>query len=235
MEGCCNDMKMVNSRTPQGGLGYTHVPNSSLGFTNVPSSGSGGIDVFDFASDLIPGGSIVNGIMDFATGLFKKDPDKVEYDRVRQQVWDSIVILCDTVDNQYKASNALTRSVLQQFIDAMDTLMKGFKAYTDKMLASGTDPNWINPRFHDYYDFGTRVLSAWRQEITLLPSDWGEWNPFESDYVPDLPFDLPGTPVTQNNFGQPSTGILPAGFDTTSMLLIGGVVVGLILMNRKRG
>ena len=75
-------MNMVNSRTPQGGLGFTNVPSTDSGF-----------NLTDMATDLIPGGDIVSGIFNFATSLFKKDHDKVEYDRCRQKVWDSICIM----------------------------------------------------------------------------------------------------------------------------------------------
>jgi hypothetical protein len=179
---------------------------------------------------------IVDSVIGFATGLFTKDPDKVEYDRVRQQAWDSIAMLVGEIDDHYKASGTLTRSILQSFIEAVDTLMKGFKAYTDKMLASGSDPNWVNPRFHDYYDFMAKVRTQWQQELALLPSDWTDYipNPFAPEVVPSLPFDV-DTPVITPNFGTRPPTTQAAGFDTTSMLIMAAVVGGVILMSRKRG
>jgi hypothetical protein len=204
MEGCCNDMRMISSQTPQSGLGQIDIVDSVIGF---------------------------------ATGLLSKDPDKVEYDRVRQQAWDSIAMMVGIVDEQYRPTGTLTRSILQQFIDADTALMQGFKTYTDKVIASGADSNWVMPRFHDYYDFMAKVKTMWQQELATLPADWTDYIPdvfgTNPDVVPDLPFPI-NTPVTEPSFGQrPSTQI--AGFDTTTMLIVAAVVGGVYFMSRKRG
>lgn len=208
MEGCCHNMKIVSSNTPQGGLGQ--------------------IDPFTAAQ---AGNDLFGEVLGFVTGLFKKDPDKIEYDRVRQQAWDYMASLMDQVDNNYKANGTLTRSILQQYIDSMDQLMKGFKSYTDKMIASGTDSAWIDPRFHDYYDFMNKVKTAWQQELAMLPADYvGDvWDYFTGNDVV-----ITGSPFGDTSSGITKPPINQSGFSGTSMLLIGGVALGLILMSRKR-
>ncbi len=205
MEGCCNDMKIISSNTPQSGLGQF---------------------------------GIVEDIFSFATGLFSKDPQKTEYDRVRQQAWDSLVEMV-TIHDEHKASGTLSRSIVQSLIDTLTQLMAGFKKYTDGMLQKYPgDSGWITPRFHDYYDFMGQVKNQWQQELATLPADWGPSGVI--DYIQDiftgntsdvnLP-SFPNTPVTDPY--RPTT--TTAGFSGTSMLLIGGVVLGLVLMSKKKG
>lgn len=205
MKGCCNDMKMINSNTPQGGLGQL---------------------------------DIVEGIFSFATGLFSKDPQKVDYDRIRQQVWDSIVNLVSEHENA-KNSGTLSRTLVQHLVDAMSQLLDGFKKYTDGMLAKYPgDADWINPRFHDYYDFGMGIKTAWQQELSTLPADYIGG---AVDFIQDL-FGGGSTTTTPPVQFPNTTPIYPtgaptqqAGFSGTSMLLIGGVVLGVILLSKKRG
>lgn len=209
MEGCCDNMKIISSNTPQSGLGQ-----------------------FD----------IVGEIFGFATGLFTKDPQKVEYDKIRQQAWDSLVNLVD-IHEQHKASGTLSRTVVQQLIDTVTQLMAGFKKYTDGMLSKYPgDSGWIEPRFHDYYDHMGKVKAGWQQELATLPADWStggiidyvqDWFTGGSSESPmDIP-DFPNSPVTDPLAYRPPQS---AGMNTTSMLLVGGVVVGLLLMSkRKRG
>jgi len=206
MEGCCN-MRMTGTTT---------------------SGSGGGLGQLD----------VIGNIFSFASGLFGKDPEKTEYDRIRQQAWDSLVQLVD-VHEQDKANGTLTRSVVQNLIDTLTQLMAGFKKYTDGMLSKyPNDAGWITPRFHDYYDFMGDVKNGWSQELATLPADWG------FDLVDDVVDYFGGGPtndVVLPNFpNSPTTDKIPttvnkSGFDTTSMLLIGGVVVGLVLMSRKRG
>ena len=197
--------------------------------SNTPQSGLGQLDV-------------VTGIFSFASGLFSKDPQKVEYDRIRQQVWDSIVQLVTEHDN-LKASGSLSRSVLQQLIDTMNELMLGFKKYTDGMLSKYPgDVDWINPRFHDYYDFGMNVKNAWQTELATLPADYVGG---VVDYIQDLfggdtgsDITLPQFPnsPTMQPYGTQATD--PTGSNKAMMngLLVGGVLLGLLLMSkRKRG
>lgn len=179
---------------------------------------------------------IITDVFGFAKNLFSKDPNKVEYDKVRQEAFDHYGALLSQVEDA-KASGTLTRTFLQQHIDALNALKDGFKAYTDKMR-SQVDSSWLDPRFHDFYDPMTDAIRMWTQLLATLPADW-------SDYIPSVVTDLfgnktdvmkfPITPVTQG-----SAAIAPvpsrASFDYTSMLLIGGAVLGLIFMSsRKRG
>jgi hypothetical protein len=224
MEGCCNDMKMISSRTLRQGsmMMGNYAPGQDLG---VRPNQLGQLD-------------IVDDIFGFATSLFGKDPQKVEYDKVRQQAWDSLVTLVDE-HGQYTSSGNMTRSIEQKFIDTLTQLMDGFKKYTDGMLAKYPgDSGWITPRFHDYYDFMGQVRTGWQQELATLPADYIDT---VVDYFtggPSIGVDVPGfpsTPVTDPITGQ-TTMVQRSGFDTTSMLLIGGVVLGLVFMSqRKRG
>ena len=201
MEGCCN-MKMVNSNTPQGGLGQM---------------------------------DIVEGVFSFATGLFSKDPQKTEYDRVRQGVWDSIVQLVDEHDHT-KAAGALSRSFVQHCISAMTQLLEGFKKYTDGMLAKyPSDAGWINPRFHDYYDFGMGVRTSWQQELATLPADITGG---VVDYIQDFFGGGSGPVVNMPQFPNTTPYVTPqtqvaSVSSGTNMLLIGGVLVGAFLLFRK--
>lgn len=210
MEGCCDNMKMVSSRTPQGGLGQ--------------------IDPMTFAAQ--EGGDVLGSIMDFIGGLFHKDPNKVEYDRVRQQAFDSMVTIQTQVDNAI-GSQTLTRTMLQKYIDAMTSLMAGFKSYTDRMLTI-VDQSWIDPRFHDFYDVMRGMRDSWQAMLATLPADYfgGIFDYFNGGgetYIPESPF------------GDPNAGIQPKPPMSTTimsnmpMLLIGGVVLGYFLMGRKRG
>src|SRR4030095_648275 len=187
----CCNMKMISSRTPQSGLGQLDV---------------------------------IGDIFSFASGLFGKDPQKTEYDRIRQQAWDSLVTLVDEHEN-FKGAGTLSRTILSKLIDTLDTLMAGFKKYTDGMLAKYPgDAGWITPRFHDYYDFMGQGKAGWQQELATLPVDYvGD----VIDYFtggPDVNVDLPSypmTPVIDPITGQTTYVPTKAGFDTTSMLLIG--------------
>lgn len=192
------------------------------------SSGTpqGGLGQFD----------IVDSIIGFATGLFSKDPSKVEYDRVRQEAWDSIANMVGQVDAA-RASNTLTRTMLQRYIDADTKLMEGFKAYTDKMLRT-TDPNWVNPRFHDYYDFMGQVRTQWQSYLPTLPADWGGYIEDIITGGPSIP--QPDWPNTSPVYTPIPTGggIQQAGFDSSSMYIIGAIVIGALVvpkLMRKRG
>lgn len=110
-------------------------------------------------------------IINLAKEWFGKPQNKIEYDAVRQQVWDAGASLVGQVDG-YRASGELTTGGLGEFIDAMQILMTQFKSYTDTVSSSiGSD--WVQPRFHDYYDFFNGVIQQWKKEVVSgsLPSD----------------------------------------------------------------
>lgn len=195
--------------------------NMKMVSSGTPQSGLGQMD-------------IVEGIFSFASGLFGKDPNKTEYDRVRQQTWDSLVELVSQHDTE-KTTGTLTRTKLQRFIDTLTQLMSGFKSYTDGMLAKyPDDAEWITPRFHDYYDFMAKIKQDWQNQIALMPADWTGYvqDLFTGSSEPLVSMPFPTTPITDK---MPTGAIQQSGFDTTSMLVVGGVIIGAFLLSRKRG
>lgn len=70
--------------------------------------------------------------------------------------------------------NAKSVTEKQVQLDALVSLMSSFRAQTISIeQQSPSDVAWIEPRFHDYYDFFTNIANNWRNEIAGITSATG--------------------------------------------------------------
>lgn len=102
-------------------------------------------------------------------GLFTKDECKVEYDAERQKFWDyeARLLNVDTVNSweAWKKAGTLTYERGVWIINQMTTALDQFKAYTDH-VRQNCDGDWIDQRFHDYYDFFWNVVQNLKKELS---------------------------------------------------------------------
>lgn len=168
-----------------------------------------------------------------ASGWFSKPQDKIEYDAVRQQVWDAFASIVNRID-ALRPSGGLTRVILQQAINSVEKLRSDFAAYTSR-VRDGIGASWVDPRFHDYYDFMGKVVSQWNTEIATMPysvtdaiTSWltpSATSPVQFPSPTSVGPALPGPAP----YLYPQTSILPAGSNTTLMLIVGAALVGMFL------
>jgi hypothetical protein len=111
-------------------------------------------------------------ILNLFAGLFGKDPNKAEYDNLRQQLWEEFANIVGEVDN-LRAQGKLRTGDLLAYIQVVERTMQELKALTDRYRAK-IESAWIDPRFHDFYDFMKQVVNDWRQRLLpTLPSGGG--------------------------------------------------------------
>jgi hypothetical protein len=129
-----------------------------------------------------------------AFGL-SKDPEKQRYDELRQNLWETFSEVVDTVDS-LEDQGKLNSGMLLSYIQTAEKVMSDLKGATDSMRAK-IEATWLDPRYHDFYDFMKRVVDDWR--LNLLPS------------LPAGGIRIPGT----------DTEISPGTFLTGGLLLLG--------------
>jgi hypothetical protein len=90
---------------------------------------------------------------------------RTSFDSYRQGIYNQGAAIVATYNN----SSSVTDKQAQ--LSAMDNLMQSFKAQS-MMLESQNpgDASYIDPRFHDFYDFFTNIANSWRAEIAGLIS-----------------------------------------------------------------
>ena len=150
------------------------------------------------------GASLVDAVTNFFGGLFGKDPDKSNYDYMREQSWNAFATIVDTVD-ALRAQGRLTQDTLLPYLQAVEKIMSEMVAYTNE-AKKVVEASWIDPRFHDFYDFMKQVASSWRAELPSLP---GGAYQLMSGVAGSL-----------------------AGMSPSTMLLLGGAVF--LLLSRRR-
>lgn len=105
------------------------------------------------------------------SGLWTKDECKVEYDAARQEFWDYMSGLLNKDPNTsweaWKQNGTLTWDRGQWIISQMTQALNQFQSYTAQ-AKGGCDPDWIEPRFHDYYDFFMGVVNNLRRELAAM-------------------------------------------------------------------
>lgn len=91
---------------------------------------------------------------------------KSDYDYYRGIMWANMATLVDAITN-YRDAGQLNSSILQEYVDAMAEILGRFNDVTNN-TAQRVDSNWMNPRFHDYYDFMNNILNGWRNELATM-------------------------------------------------------------------
>lgn len=123
------------------------------------------------AAPLVVGAALVPLAFKAFSGLWTKDECKVEYDAARQQFYDFEAGLLnvnpETSWSAWKANGTLTWERGQWILGQMTQALNQFQSYTAQARA-GCDPDWIDPRFHDYYDFFTGVVNNLRRELAAM-------------------------------------------------------------------
>lgn len=101
-----------------------------------------------------------------AFSKFRKDPDKQAYDELRQDIWEGFGEIVATVDSLEDQGRLDSRTLLS-YIEAAEKAMAELKGVTDQMRTK-IESSWLDPRFHDFYDFMKKVVTDWR--VNLLPT-----------------------------------------------------------------
>lgn len=196
--------------------------------------------------------------------------DAKGFDVYRQQIWEQGVYLVDN-KNAAKNNGTLTASMLSTFIVSLTTLMASFNATYQSVRSTSPSPfspgiaqAWIDPRFHDYYDFFTKIIGDWEAELqgmlaaqsttvaaTPAPINTGSTSQFSSsntasqasaagDVQPQAPYVAPQTsfaPTTTSYETYEQAGIAQGDQPQQASMspwIIGGIVLGLIFMGKKR-
>jgi hypothetical protein len=119
-------------------------------------------------------------ILSLFAGLFGKDPNKADYDRLRQQLWDEFANIVGQVDNM-RATGTLRTGDLLGYVQVVERTMQELKALTDRYRAK-IESAWLDPRYHDFYDFMKQVVSDWRSKLLpTLPTGGGSIGGFLSE------------------------------------------------------
>jgi len=127
----------------------------------------GFIDPATMSMAISGGKSLIDSVTNFFGGLFGKDPDKENYDLMREGSWDAFAAIVDAVAAQ-DAQGRLTQDFLLRRIQEVEEIMRQMAAYTDAALKV-VESAWINPRFHDFYDFFKQAVMDWRARLPTLP------------------------------------------------------------------
>lgn len=110
---------------------------------------------------------LISGIKNFFSGLFGKDPSKANYDNARQLIWQQFAKLVDTygpgIDNY-----TLSKNDAQTAIAGAEEFRRQLTALTDQYRTT-IDAAWLEPRYQDFYNFMTKVISSWKSKLPQLP------------------------------------------------------------------
>lgn len=84
-----------------------------------------------------------------------------QFDSYRQNVWNQGAAIVDEHD---AAGAGLTATALSSQISRLTALLEGFRAEYDRSRspAGPVAASWIDPRFHDFYDFLLNILNGWK-------------------------------------------------------------------------
>jgi len=95
--------------------------------------------------------------------------DKKQYDGYRQGVYNSAAAIVDRHD-AYRNQNQLDAQALQYFIFDLDNIMADFQKQTDASRKPNgpIDAGWLDPRFHDYYDFFKNISAGWQRDLNAM-------------------------------------------------------------------
>jgi hypothetical protein len=185
-------------------------------------------------------------------GLFTKDECKIEYDAERQKFWDyeARLLNVDTVNSweAWKKAGVLTYERGVWIINQMTTALDQFKAYTDHVRQS-CDGDWIDQRFHDYYDFFWNVVQNLKRELSDIDAKSMESGSIlQNAYtaIARLVDPVPGASYFPQAGSLPPANTLPAlyrdsgpaqpGGTVPSGVLLGGLALlgGYMLFSRSR-
>jgi hypothetical protein len=88
---------------------------------------------------------------------------RTNFDSYRQGVYNQGAAIVAAYNNTASVTDK------QAQLSAMDSLMQSFKAQSMMLEAQNPgDATWIDPRFHDFYDFFTNIANGWRSEIASM-------------------------------------------------------------------
>jgi hypothetical protein len=123
------------------------------------------------AAPFVLAAAAITSILPFAANWFRKDPDKVEYDAIREDFWQAYIHVHDSVEPHIEI---LTRDQMAQAVAVIEKMLHDFKAATDQHVASHPeDRDWIMPRYRDVYDpmfdLWERWIEVYRQKPVPAP------------------------------------------------------------------
>lgn len=165
-----------------------------------------------------------------ATSGGSSSSSKATYDSYRQTVWNMFVKLFDSV-TVYRQQGLLDRVGLQQYINALSTMMATFKRQTDA-VASQIGTSWVTPRFHDYYDTMNNALNSWRDELATLPMTGLVDSILGNTITPPPPSNQPGSMLPGGPLPPTVNSIANAVFGNP-VLILGLAVGAVMLLGRK--
>lgn len=181
------------------------------------------------------------------SGLWTKDECKVEYDAARQKFYDfeAGLLNVDPVNSwdAWKKAGTLTYDRGAWIINQMSTALNQFSAYTDQAKRQ-CDPNWIDPRFHDYYDFFTGVVNSLKAQLPALDPNRGQPAGIlqgVGSAIASLVNPTPGSAYLPQAGTLPPVNTLPAVYTTGGpaatepppfLLVAGGLALGLFLFSK---
>lgn len=155
---------------------------------------------------------------------------KAQFDGYRQGVYNQAASIVDRHD-QYRNAGALTAQALEYFIFELRALMAEFKAIyeanrrTSALDWSKIEASWIDPRFHDYYDFFTTIANGWERDLSAMPPDV-EVAPSSPGVTPAIPAPEGSGWTVQAPGSAPSVSVVtqfPGGLlEPPSLLPVGG-------------
>lgn len=91
-----------------------------------------------------------------------------DYDKYRGNIYDQGAALVATFDS---AADVGTK---QTALYQLQSLMQGFDSYTKQFIAGFPTSaqtivsSYVNPRFHDYFDFFNRIIADWQGKLSQL-------------------------------------------------------------------
>lgn len=100
--------------------------------------------------------------------VFESSLVREQFDAYRQNVWKQYVSLHDATWTSIN-NRTITAEQLQLAISRLNNLLVAYRQYYDSVRSlAGAD--WIDSRFHDYFDPMQRTLTEWNTRIAQIPS-----------------------------------------------------------------
>lgn len=86
-----------------------------------------------------------------------------DYDRYRQGVYDQGAAIVARYDG---ANDVATK---QGALQSMQSLMQGFDSYTKQFISADNSRfSYVDPRFHDFYDFFGKIIRDWQGQLSQM-------------------------------------------------------------------